>query len=675
MSVYKKGTITVECGPDMKNVFYQRLPFTNGLQINFDDEDDIIQIQYELDNQDIETLVSFLNKQDKKDFRLTCHSQDDQHKDKDYDLARDISKILAADDDGDDIMPSGKREGPVGNVGSIGKPLDDSKKNQGASNSKGLKSKSSSFYPPNDPRSNGGDDQAGRGPIGGYPGQKPTGGVVGGGMGMGMFYPGNTVKVNVDDFDQIFQDEDDSMNYPPQNRPMQGGMPGNMMMNSNMPRTGNPNMNPNFNPNMGAPSGMGGGMGPGPVRPNPAQMYPGQNMPANAPRFKGGPMTGGMGMNPNFQAQKVPGNQRLQPGGIQPMQNQDPNFYGAGFDDTQQQMPPVKAQKGNRGGKAVAQRGGYADYGNYAEDEGYGNMEYGGGNPASMGYQKPGRMANPQHAPYDQYQGDEYGEPAGYNDPMAGNMRGQPDMGPVRGGMAPMGGRGGQMAGRYPMNGGDYYEEDYEEPVNTMGRGQAGVQRGAHGAMGYDQEYDEYGDPVQGVYPPTQGGYHNDYQPHYGNALPHQPVAGGMAQQPGMGGMGAIVQEPFTVEGSINSQTFDRKPGFDRSRKKVHTRERLRANLQKNKQSDQKIPKKKSDGKGNGGGDDGDKMNERQGGNQEGAKEPKQENIDSDMEEGENNSRAFLEEEISSESNPKQNSQGSLEDHDDDDSDDGKKDK
>lgn len=672
MSVYKKGTITVECGPGMKNVFYQRVPFTNGLQINFDDEDDIIQIQYELDNQDIETLVNFLNKQDKKDFRLTCHSQDDQHKEKDYDLARDISKILAADDDGDDIIPTGKREGPGQNVGSIGKPLDDSKKNlQGALNSKGLKSKSSSFYPPNDPRSSNQDEQGARGPIGGYPGQKQVGGA-----GMGMFYPGSTMKVNVDDFDQIFQDEDDSINYP-QPRQMQGGMQGNMMMNPSMPRSGNPNMNPNFNPNMGAPGGMG--VGPGPVGPTPGQMYPGQNMQGNAGRFKGGPMAaGGMGMNPNFQGpQKGPGAQRMHAGGMQPMQNQDPNFYGAGFDDVQPPMATGKNPKSGRGGKAAAQRGGYADYGNYAEDEGYGNMDYGRGNPGAMtgGYQKPGRAPNPQHAAYDQYQGDEYGDPSvGYNDQMGGNMRNQGGIGPgVRGGMGAMAGRGGQMGGRYPAGtGGEYYEEDYDDPMNAMGGQMGGPRGGAHAGMGYDQEYDEYGDPIQAGYGANQGGYHNDYQqPQYGSIPPQQPAAGGMAPQQGIGGMGAIVQEPFTVEGSINSQTFDRKPGFDRSRKKVHTRERLRANLQKNKQADQKIPKKKSDAKGNG--EDGDR-NDKQGGNQDGAKEPRRENIDSDMDDGENNSKAFLEEEISSESNPRPNSQGSLEDNDDDGSHDGKKD-
>jgi len=668
MSVYKKGTITVECGPNMKNVFYQRLPFTNGLQINFDDEDDIIQIQYELDNQDIETLVNFLNKQDKKDFRLTCHSQDDQHKDKDYDLARDISKILAADDEGDDIIPTGKRDGPSANVGSIGKPLDETKKNQGASNSKGLKSKSSSFYPPNDPRSANQDDQGARGPIGGYPAQKQQ--QQGGGGGMGMFYPGgNNMKVNVDDFDQIFGDDpDDEINYP-QNRQMQGGM----MMNPNMPRGANPNMNPNFNPNMGNPGGMG--MGPGPVGPNPGQMYPGQSMQGTAGRFKGGPMGSGMGMNPNFQApQKGPGAQRMHAGGMPPIQNQDPNFYGGGFDEPQPPMAGGKNAKGNRGGKGGAiQRGGYNDYGNYAEDEGYGNMDYGRSNPGAMGgYQKPGRGPNPQHGGYDQYQGDEYGDPnAGYNDQMGGNIRGQSGMGPSgRGGMGAMGGRGGQMGGRYPAAGGEYYEEDYEDPMN-MG-GQMGGPRGAHSGMGYDQEYDEYGDPIQGGYGANQGGYHNEYQPQYGNIPPQQTANGGMGLQQGMGGMGAIVQEPFTVEGSINSQTFDRKPGFDRSRKKVHTRERLRANLQKNKQADPKLPKKKSDAKGN---DDGEKMNEKQGGNQDGSKEPRRENIDSDMDDGENNSKAFLEEEISSESNQKPNSQGSLDDDDDNGSDDGKKDK
>lgn len=286
-----------------------------------------------------------------------------------------------------------------------------------------------------------------------------------------------------------------------------------------------------------------------------------------------------------------------------------------------------------------------------------------------------GRMANPQQqgGGYGgQYQNDEYGEGRGnYNDQMnMRNMGGPPAAPGMRG---PVHNRGGQMGNnRYPMDnaGGDYYEDEYDDGMHMMGN----QMNGPRGGMGYDQSYDDYDSQVPG-YNRTQGPYRNDYQGgQYGNGQQQGAAGAGMGQYQGMG-MGALMQEPFTVEGSINSQTFDRKPGFDRSRKKVHTRERLRSNMPKNK-PEVKPAKKKSDSKTPNGGDESDRMIDRPPAHQDGAKEPKRENIDSDLEDDEhNNSRAFLEEEISSESNPRQNSQGSLEDQEENLSEDGNKEK
>jgi hypothetical protein len=653
MSGLKKGTITVECGPGMKNSFFRRLPFSEGLHIEIGEEDDTIQIQYELDNQGIETLVNFLNRQDKKEFWMTSHSQDDQHKDYDQDLARDISKILAYDDDGDDIIhPSqGKGDLQAQNLGSIGKPLDDGKKNSGPSNAKGLKSKSSSFYPPTDPRSNLQDDQYGRGggPIGTNSMPKQPANHL-------LVPASNSVQYRVDDFDQLFQSDDEAGGaYYPRG---QMGMGGQGMVNPNMSRVANPNMNPNLNPNMrGQPNLPMGhhGMAPGQMGPGGNQMYPPQNMPAGPVRKNQGPMPGGMGMNPNFPQQKPAAGQRMPPGGIQ---GQDMGFYG-NFED-----PQAKGQKGMRSGNkgAVAGQRGYNDYGGYAEDDlqGYGNMDYGRAAPGPMAGAYPpqhgGRMGNAPQGTYGQYK-DEYQDPrAGFAEPMGPGLRNQPTAGAgVRPGMG-AGGRGAQMANRYPVEEEGYYEEDYNEM--DMPAQMANPPMGQHRGMGYEQGYDEYGNPTTGQsYGRNQGNMRGEYNPQY-DGLPPQPQA---VPQPHMA-MGSLVQEPFTVEGSINSQTFDRKPGFDRNRKKVHTRERLRASLQKNKQTDQKSLKKKPDSKNNQGADEGDRMNEKQGGSPEG-KDHKRDQIDSDNEEEGNNSRGYLEEEISSESNPKENSQGSLEDH------------
>lgn len=653
MSGLKKGTITVECGPGMKNSFFRRLPFSEGLHIEIGEEDDTIQIQYELDNQGIETLVNFLNKQDKKEFWMTSHSQDDQHKDYDQDLARDISKILAYDDDGDDIIHPSQGKGDLQgqNLGSIGKPLDDGKKNGLAGNAKGLKSKSSSFYPPTDPRSNLQDDQYGRGggPIGSAPMPKQPANHM-------LVPTTNSVQYRVDDFDQLFQSDDETGGgYYPRG-PM--GMAGQGMMNPNMSRVANPNMNPNLNPNM---RGQGNlpmghhGMGPGQMGPGGNQMYPPQNLPASGPARKNpGPMPGGVGMNPNYPQQKPAASQRMPPGGMQGMQGQEMGFYG-NFEDPQ--AKPQKSLRSGAKGVASAQRG-YNEYGGYAEDDmqGYNNMDYGRGNAGPMvgGYSQHNRMGNNPQGGYGQYK-DEFQEPrGGFNDPMGQGIRNQGAAGAgMRPGMGAVG-RGGQMANRYPMEDDVYYEDEYND-MDMMG--QMGNPIGQQRGMGYDQGYDEYGNPVSQGYGRNQGNIRNDYNSQY-DAIPPQPHVV-PPQQPM--GMGSLVQEPFTVEGSINSQTFDRKPGFDRNRKKVHTRERLRASLQKNKQTDPKSLKKKPDSKNNHGGDDGERMNEKQPGSPEG-KDLKRDQMDSDNDDGENNSRGYLEEEISSESNPKDNSQGSLED-------------
>ena len=475
-----------------------------------------------------------------------------------------------------------------------------------------------------------------------------------------MFVPtSNSFQARVDDFDELFNSDNEAggaAGYYPRGNPIMGG--GQGMMNPNMPRAANPNMNPNLNPNM---RGQGNiamghqGMGPGQIGPGGNQMYPPQNMPAGPGRKNPGAMPGGVGVNPNFPQQKPAVGQRMAPGGMQGIQGQDMGFYG-NFDD-----PQNKNQKGLRSankGIAGGQRG-YNDYGAYAEDDvqGYNNMDYGRGNagPMAGGYPQHNRMGNNPQAGYGNQYKDEYQDQrGGFVDPMAPPIRNQGASGAgMRSGMGGSN-RAGQMGNRYPMEEEGYYEEDYNEMdmMGQVGNAALGQQRG----MGYDQGYDEYGNP----YPaPTrnQPNIRNDYNQQYEGIPPQQPHA---PQQPI--GMGSLVQEPFTVEGSINSQTFDRKPGFDKNRKKVHTRERLRASLQKNKQTDpQKSLKKKPDSKHQGG-EDGDRMNNHQQGGPEG-KEPKREQIESDNEEGENNSRGYLEEEISSESNQKDNSQGSLEDH------------
>ena len=129
--------------------------------------------------------------------------------------------------------------------------------------------------------------------------------------------------------------------------------------------------------------------------------------------------------------------------------------------------------------------------------------------------------------------------------------------------------------------------------------------------------------------------------------------------------MGAVVQEPFTVEGSINSQIFDKKPGFDRTRKKIHNREKLRASLAKDKtkagpgqaQPDSKNGKKNNKAPGSQS-PEADKKNPHE---RTVKKEVKQEEMEgSEGEDAEHNqSRGFLEEEISSASDQKPDSQGS----------------
>ena len=449
MSGLKRGTIIVECDHNMKNRFYKILPFTEGLQINFEDDDDCIQIQYELDNQDIETLVSVLNQQDKKEFRLISHVDEfPQFNNKEYDLARDISRILNLDDDNGEAAPQGRdgsyplhqEQGPS-NLGTIGsRPIDDRQKPN--SNSKGLKSKSSSFYPPNDPRSSMQEDQSR-----GNPAMAQQNGEQ-----AGLYNQvKKSVPYRVDDFDQIF--EDDEPNYPPR----QPGPNPQMMMNPNLLQRGvNPNMNPNMNPGAKPQAGLGlpqqgmnmmghAGMGAGPI--GSGQMYGQPNQPGAAGRYGKVPPqpAAGMPLGPAYPPGKQPRDpQTGRP--VQPAQPGQPDhgYYppgpiGAGYEDPQAKNPKAARIGGAKGAPARA----YPEYGGYQEDEGMLNyQEYPpapGPRGAQMNPQMPGyppargaAANNPQH--YGQYAREDYADPRlGYGDMNAGMMNPNPQNPNLRG--------------------------------------------------------------------------------------------------------------------------------------------------------------------------------------------------------------------------------------------------
>lgn len=112
------------------------------------------------------------------------------------------------------------------------------------------------------------------------------------------------------------------------------------------------------------------------------------------------------------------------------------------------------------------------------------------------------------------------------------------------------------------------------------------------------------------------------------------------------------IQEPFTVEGSINPQSFDKKPGFDKSRKKIHTRERIRQTLLRNKGAEGKKKKVRVAQQTQ---EDGEAFNPEE------SSEAK--NPDDSEEKRESQSRGFLEEEILSASDSNKDSQGSIEEH------------
>jgi len=709
MSGLKKGTIIVECNPNLKNRFIKILPFTDGLNIHFEEEDDCLQIQYELEKQDLDNLLASLNSQDKKEYRLISHSEEQpQPSSREYDVARDVSKILCYDEDQEDDLDQGKIDMMNnGGHGSIGKPLDDMK-NVNSSNSKNLKSKSSPFYSPNDPRSFNQEDQGVR--------AGPIGGGIGAGAGAqipnkGMYYA-SSMPYRVDHFDQVFGDDDPG--FPEQPPVRQMGMQNQgMMMNPNLQRGGNPNMNPNMNPNAKNMGGMamgqqnmGGmmghpGMGPGPV--GTSQMYPPMaNRPgANPNQYKPGPLPnqGGMGMNPNY-PQKHP---QATTTGRGAMQGNPDTYYGgagagAGIGGYEEPQPMPHSAKGRMGAKAN-QPPVYNDYGGYQEDEqvhGYNPNEFAGGrnagpiNPqmrggaARGGFQQQGR--NPGQQPYGQYPRDDYQQDprmGGYQD-MGGNTRNPaPAGGHMRPGVANPGMRGGmggnmqmQQQQRYQED--QYYEEEYPEEEDPYSQGGAMGGSYGHGKQESHLGYDNYGGMNQQPMAQPAGQYggvgaraapnqmKNDYM---GNApIPQpNPAFGGASQQ--SSALGATVQEPFTVEGSINSQYFDTKPGFDRLRKKVHHREKLRASLQKSKPAEPKNGKSKNNknpGLNSQGQSETDRKNSPEKGGvtqPEGNKEPRNADMDvSEGEEADNNSRGFLEEEISSASDQKNNSQGSQED-------------
>ena len=606
MSGLKRGTIIVECDPHMKSRFYRILPFMEGLVINFEEDEDCIQIQYELDNQSIDNLVAVLNKQDKREFRLISHVDEfPQYGTKGYDLARDISNILNNDEDPEDGGRSereafGFNDQEKGNLGSIGsKPNqnqnsnDDKQKLAGNSNSKGLKSKSSSFYPPNDPRSFA-QDPPGNRPSPQTQQQQPPSQKY-----TAPMYNQGSVPYRVEDFDQIFEDDDP---YPIRPNPTaQGPNHHQMMMNQpHMQRGVNQNMNPNLNPGpkgMNQPNPSGGGLnnsGGGSI--GSGQMY---NQPPQGRYPKGAPQTAPM--NPgNYTGQPTQGKAAREgpigKAGHSPVHPgpHDHGYYGSGgnFDD-----PQAKAGKLGRAGQkgAPPPPRGYADYGAYQEDEGMANYnEYGPSSrtghpnpgPGPQGYPPArGTPAAPQH--YSQYPRDEYDPRQGY-DP---NMRPQapyPGNPPPRGPIGPAypGGRTAPPAQpgpqqRYPQqpqyaeddyyeDGGIVYDDEYNNQVPQPAMG------GPKGNEEFYEDYNEYGEYEEygNQYPPQnppQAPKPNDYSL-YTNPIPAPSVLGSNS-----------IPEPFTVEGSINAQMFDRKPGFDWSRKKVHTRERLKLSMQKNK--------------------------------------------------------------------------------------------
>jgi hypothetical protein len=495
----KKGTILVECDQNMKDQFYEILPFTDGLNINFEDDNDYIQIQYELDSHQIDLLIGELNKKEKKEFRVVSHLEDSSQNNKEYDLARDISKLLNYDDDQEDdeegepnyhqqehLQPheQGKfgRQGlPQNSVlnannnmisdnGSLGKNT-----NQGNPGTKGLKSKSSSFYPPNDPRSINPDDGMRNNGI--YPNQPPK-----------NVYNQNqqNMPAIIDNFEEIFDDvEDDgygqrnAMGNPnhqilnqhgdPNGR---GPLPGSM--NNKMPPQGkntagmrmNPNqMNMMGNPNLQPQPGMGG--------------YAPGNAP-NGPRPKGPPPTTGPNAGypqPKQPMQTNPVNRG--PGGMMVSHPNDPGYYqGATYDDNQ-------AMQGQYGrGKAKNPKANAR----YPENYGYEEEPYHNFNPndfRNSRQEPPVQKKKPQpqnfrggvqSGGYPSSQREEvkesrlaYGDmnanqkPQGSHQNPNMNLKANPNQGPVNRGQAPNGSQANHR--KYPQNE-EYYDDYYYEDQN-----------------------------------------------------------------------------------------------------------------------------------------------------------------------------------------------------------------
>ena len=471
MSGHNKGTIIVECNPSLRTRFLKILPFTDGLQVNFEDDDECIRIDYELSKQDADNLLKVLNDQDKKEFRLISHVDElPQQSSNEYDVARDVSQILCYDEDHDDDLDN-PRDMLAQGVGSIGKPLD-GKNNLQASNSKNLKSKSSCFYPPNDPRSFAQEDQSRMQPIGGAGIGQTQGqgqGVTGQGglqpQNKGMYYA-SSMPYRVEDFDQVFGDDEPA--YPPTQQPGRGGIHGQgMMMNPNLPRGGNINLNPNLNKGIGmhmGQQGMNQMYNPG----GPGQMYQ--------------PMAGRPGANPNqFKAGVPPQGmagpaypqKQSQPRGMQPQADQ---YYGMqGYEEPQQPPPKAPRMKGQQ--QQPLQQPVFQDY--YGEED---QLQYGANDyptqppipavnprqpqPAPRGgrggfQQAPQPLAKGGQQPYGYMREDYPQDPRmGYQEMPPANSRNQMPRGGANPSIRPS--MGAPMAQpRYPDD--QYYEEEYQE--------------------------------------------------------------------------------------------------------------------------------------------------------------------------------------------------------------------
>eukprot|EP01019_Chilodonella_uncinata_P007395 GABU01009408.1.p1 GENE.GABU01009408.1~~GABU01009408.1.p1 ORF type:complete len:446 (-),score=157.16 GABU01009408.1:325-1623(-) len=390
---------------------------------------------------------------------------------------------------------------------------------------------------------------------------------------------------------------------------------------------------------------------------------------------RGNPAAGGQMVDQGYYGQEFEDQQPQAvgkaPGGKQPLANMR----------AAAQKGPGAVGAGNAAiGRAGAQGVGYQDYG-YAgvEDDLYGQDAYGAPNPAgrpgmAAGVYPPGTgagargvMPNANYPNQGQFREDYVDQRMPFPDVNAG---GRPAVGAARGN--PMGGIAAQNPNLAPgmrgpaaqqyaanqMRGGfndgmggledEGYDEGYED-YDMMG-------------MAGQQGYDDYG---QGYGMPNPAAANRPAKPEfsgparqqgYGNTAPTSAMAGVMMNQ------GAdIINEPFTMEGSLNSQTFDRKPGFDRTRKKVHEREKMREAVQKSKQSgtnqgtngaadnNPAKPGQKKKGDKNPGGDPE--------GRKGGADGTGRQMNESGEDEPENNrSQLFLEEEISSASDQKQES-------------------